>query len=82
MIMNETRLQVERQPWYLAELIKQGQTVEIDGHYYSIFKIKENVPAKACDCCNVGSNCKGNVLETCRLLECDEKYRYGLWLFV
>lgn len=80
--MSKTKLPVENQPWYLAELIRKGQTVRIDGNYYRILKVNADTPVSPCDCCNVEGNCKGNVFETCYCLRWDDKYRFGLWLVV
>lgn len=77
--MRKTKLPIENQPWYLANLIKQGQTVKIDGNYYHILQVDLDAPVSICDCCNVGRNCKGNVFDACYSLECSDKYKFGLW---
>ena len=80
--MSEIKLPVIIRPGYLAKLIKQGLTVMINGHYYRILKVNKDATERPCDCCNVDSNCKDYVLETCRCLDSDDEFQYGLWQII
>lgn len=48
----------------------------------SILKVSKDATERPCDCCNVDSNCKDYVLETCRCLDSDDEFQYELWQII
>ena len=80
--MNEIELQAQESPRVLASKVEQGLSVEIDGYFYSRLRVPADAGLQVCDFCNVGSNCKGRVLETCCELLPQNGYKLGLWKII